>query len=421
MPSATTDRHKYPTRSSPVEREPLDRDTGLLKRDRLLLQNTQSAEIFLGLGSRFILYKQLVEVGQFIKQYNNNETRDQDGRWATNGGTANAALSAAAVAPAPATGPAGVGNLFGKFPNTPSLLQRLGATALEVLGDFAAAFAAPAAFLGAYIIPLGRSAVASGTLPDHPGIDYHYDSDTGHFTLYTNDSNIDDRQTLFTGVAGADGLIRTQEGDVVGRRVDGSVIVDMDRLGSVLAAQVDDAADETGAIAIAQAQTTTEDPKLCPDPEPDVPGNKSARSVAYQEFVSSFVNPEHPIPLGFAVYYFNPETGRYVALDDCDQSNGEPVEAKGYGFARMLQNPIVQKFLGMRFLSQANRQVDASSGRPIRWCVAEPEAAAYIRTLFSRPKLSSIQVFNLPAPMLKIMVWWRNFPNTLQQSEEQLA
>ncbi len=274
---------------------------------------------------------------------------------------------------------------------------------------------------GAYIIPLGRSAVASGTLPDHPGIDYHYDSDTGHFTLYTNDSNIDDRQTLFTGVAGADGLIRTQEGDVVGRRVDGSVIVDMDRLGSVLAAQVDDAADETGAIAIAQAQTTTEDPKLCPDPEPDVPGNKSARSVAYQEFVSSFVNPEHPIPLGFAVYYFNPETGRYVALDDCDQSNGEPVEAKGYGFARMLQNPIVQKFLGMRFLSQANRQVDASSGRPIRWYVAEPEAAAYIRTLFSRPKLSSIQVFNLPAPMLKIMVWWRNFPNTLQQSEEQLA
>jgi hypothetical protein len=172
MPSAITDRHKHLTRSSPVEREPIDRNTGLLKRDRLLLQNTEAAEIFLGLGSRFVLHKQLVEAGQLAKQYNQNETRDQDGRWATNGGTANAALSAAAVAPA--IGPGGVGNLLGKFPNTPSLLQRLGPAALEVLGDFAAAFAAPAAFLGAYFIPLGRSAVASGTLPDHPDIDYHY-------------------------------------------------------------------------------------------------------------------------------------------------------------------------------------------------------------------------------------------------------
>jgi len=133
------------------------------------------------------------------------------------------------------------------------------------------------------------------------------------------------------------------------------------------------------------------------------------------------VNPEHPIPPGFAVYYFNPVTGRYVALDDCDQSNGDPVEAKGYGFAKMLKNPIVQQFLGPRFLSQANRQVDASDGRNIRWYAAEPETADYLRRLFSTPKLSKIQVINLPAPMLKIMSWWADLSNPLQHSQEQPA
>jgi hypothetical protein len=54
------------------------------------------------------------------------------------------------------------------------------------------------------------------------------------------------------------------------------------------------------------------------------------------------------------------------------------VEAKGYGFAKMLSNRIVEPFLRMRFLKQAGSQVDATGGLNIRWYVAEPETASYL-------------------------------------------
>jgi hypothetical protein len=388
---------------SPADKFPIDINTGLIKRDRVLLQDMDIGAFFVGFGRRDVLRNQITKAEQLVKQYNPDQSRDENGRWTISAGVA-AAISAANRL-APVSG-AMIGAVGGQrvLPKIPSILGELSPALLEGLGDLAATFAAPVAFLGMYFFPFGRSAVASGTLPDHPDINYHYDSDTGHFSLYT-----DDHQVLFTGVAGGDGLIRTEQGDVVGRRVDGSVIVNTDELGRVLAAQTDDADSETAAVAIAQAQAKTDDPKLCPDPEPDVPGNKSPRSIAYQQFINTFVNPEHPIPPGFSVYYFNPVGEKYVSLDDCDQDDGDPVEAKGYGFAKMLNNSIVEPFLAMRFLKQANNQVDATQGLNLRWYVAEPETASYLRKLFSTPKLSKIQIINLPAPMLKIMFWQRHF------------
>ncbi|HTJ65462.1 MAG TPA: hypothetical protein VL899_16795, partial [Alphaproteobacteria bacterium] len=83
------------------------------------------------------------------------------------------------------------------------------------------------------LAPRGGAA-GSGTLPDYPDIRYFYDEDAGSFGL-----RADDGQVLFQGKMGGDGLIRTDQDDVVGRNTGGSVIVDIDKIGSVLAAQVD--------------------------------------------------------------------------------------------------------------------------------------------------------------------------------------
>lgn len=394
-------RHRNTRNLRSTSREAFDCNTGFVKTDRILMQSTSAGLVLLSFGSRAASYRKLFEAERLIKEFNPEEPRDEIGRWVA--GTAPSAVptmtTAASVIPAiPSIGQSA--NVISNLGKIPSLSEMLGPVALEGLTALAATFATATAFLGAYFLPRPEGGAAgSGTLPDYPDIRYFYDEDAGSFGL-----RADDGQVLFQGKMGGDGLIRTDQDDVVGRNTGGSVIVDIDKIGSVLAAQVDNSATEVDAAAI--AQETTDDAKLCPDPEPDRPGGKSPRSIAYQELVSTLVNPEHPIPPGFAVYYFNSATERWVALDDCDQQDGDPVEAKGYGFAKMLSNRIVEPFLRMRFLKQAGSQVDATGGLNIRWYVAEPETASYLRRLFATPKLSKIQVIDLPAPMLKIMFWW---------------
>ena len=225
MPSIVTTQRNHAKRLRSLTCKPMDRNTGLVKRDRILIQATKVGPIFIGFGYRDVLCSQLTEAEELAKQYNEDEARDQNGQWTSGGGISQATSAAAALVPA-ANPARGIGDFIGKIPNYLSIFEKLGPQALAGLAELAATFAAPVAFLGAYFFPFDRSAVASDTLPGHPDINYNYDSDTGHFTLYTNNSNIDERQILFTG-AGADGLIRTEQGDVVGRRVDGSVIVDV--------------------------------------------------------------------------------------------------------------------------------------------------------------------------------------------------
>jgi len=184
----------------------------------------------------------------------------------------------------------------------------------------------------------------------------------GHFSLYNSDNEL-----LFTGVTRGDGLIRTVDGDVIGRRVDGNIILDS----SIIPLESDDEAD-TPAQTRAQAQTiaTTAPPSLCPEPLPDRPGFKSVRSIAYQEYISTLINPEHPIPPRLAVYFTNPNTGQSVAFDDCYHHTGDPTDAKGPGIARMVQNEKMAAFLSISYTKQAERQlvlpqVTVSTGMPM--------------------------------------------------------
>jgi hypothetical protein len=277
-----------------------------------------------------------------------------------------------------------------------SIFGRLSATAITGLGEFVGTFAAGAtAFLGAYIIPFGRSPVASGTLPGHPGLTYHYDGDMGHFSLYNSD-----KELLFTGTAGGDGLIRTTDGDVIGRRINGSVILDS----SIIPESEDETDSPAQSRAQTQAMATTAPPSLCPAPLPDRPGFKSVRSIAYQEYISTLINPEHPIPPGFAVYFTNPDTGKSVAFDDCYHDTGDPTDAKGPGIARMVQNEKMAGFLSLSYRKQAERQINAAPGHRIDWYADEPGAADFFRRIFSDPKFSNINVINMPITAIKLFL-----------------
>jgi hypothetical protein len=382
----------------------IDLNTGFLKRDRLLLQNSASAAVFLGFGERKALYRLVAEAEQFAKQYDPNESRDENGRWIASVG---AAVSLAVDRVGPLSATSGLTGTFGNLSRAPSIFGEVGPAALEALGGLAVTFATGAtAFLGAYFLPLGRrSAVDSGTLPGHPDITYHYDGDMGHFTLYNSDHEL-----LFTGITNGDGVIRTQDGDAIGRRIDGTIVMDSTILpdeteaapvSQIEAEGLNEAQTEAQAKAEAIAGTQ---PQLCPDPLPDRPGYKSPLSMAYQQYVNTLVNPEHPLSPGLAVYFFNAETGRSVAFDDCYATNGIPVDAKGYGLARMIQNTKMAGFLGASFTKQAARQVGAAAGRPIDWYVAEPGAANFFRTTFAKAGFSTIHVIDAPMPVVKLFI-----------------
>ena len=385
----------------PFYRSIVDINTGLLKRDRVLMQDTPKAQLYIGFGCRDALLKQLVDDEAVLKAgYDPSQMRDSDGLWSKNPGTAepiknldskpqgNAILSPA-VAPIWMGGPLGIRPLRSLF--SPAL----GRSALAALERLSLSFAAGAtAFLGAYFVSFKDSPVLYGTLPDDPDIKYHYDDDTRHFSLSTDNEGV-----LFQGRAGSDGLIRTDNGDVIGRRLEDTVVIDSNILPSE---QVqDDTKSRANASAVAAATAEKVDPNLCPDPEPDVGGFKSPRSLAYQQYINLLVNPEHPISPGLAINYFNPVTNKYVSIDDCDQQSGNPVEAKGPGIANMVKNKKMQGFLTPKFRKQADRQLDATGGRPLTWYADEPEAAEYFRSIFSEPRYSRITVVNAPMPFAK--------------------
>jgi hypothetical protein len=323
MKTPKTDSGSPTTNKPPAGTYPIDINTGFLKRNRILLQDTQGSPFFIGFGRHGALIQRLANAESLLKEgYNPGENRDEGGRWTSGGGSNSSSVVVAAPALA-----GGQIDILGNIPKIASIFGRLGPLATEGLAGLAATFAVPAAFLGAYFIPLRPSSVASGVLPGRQGINYHYDGDTGHFSLYD-----DDHEVLFTGTAGGDGLIRTEDGDVIGRRIDGTVLIDSD----IIPEDETESESSTRSQAQARVVATTSQPSLCPVPLPDRPGFKSARSIAYQQYASILVNPEHPMPPGLAAYFSNPDTGQTVAFDDCYHETGDPTEAKGPGIAKMV-------------------------------------------------------------------------------------
>jgi hypothetical protein len=99
-----------------------------------------------------------------------------------------------------------------------------------------------------------------------------------------------------------------------------------------------------------------------------------------------------------AVSLPNPLTGKNVAFDDCRESDGTMIEAKGPGFAEQMPYAYFDRGIVPGWEEQARTHVDAAGGREVAWYFAEPEAAEKARKLFENdPKLRKIKVIYEPA------------------------
>jgi hypothetical protein len=209
-----------------------------------------------------------------------------------------------------------------------TILGPLGEEALAGLASFAAEIAGVAAVFGLVFIPSPNGGVTvQGAVPGEPGLDYSLDHDEGSLRI--------------TQSAGDEVLAAAHLGQD-GRAVGGSVIIDPDAVLAAIAAQDvkddEDADQMAGASAKAQSATKSEEPKLCPEPEPDTPHGASDRARAYEELIHNIVNPENPLPQGFGVSLLNPFSGNIVFFDDCFQTSGIMVDAKGPGYADLLSS-----------------------------------------------------------------------------------
>jgi RHS repeat-associated protein len=108
-----------------------------------------------------------------------------------------------------------------------------------------------------------------------------------------------------------------------------------------------------------------------------------------------------------AAHYQSRITGRlpdvgYVAngvkFDGFDDVAGVLLDAKGPGYSTFVRNGRFQPWYrgANQLVGQARRQVGAANGTPIRWHVAEQEAADAMRSLLQRNGIQGIDVVHTP-------------------------
>ena len=189
------------------------------------------------------------------------------GRWGSGGGAAQAPAPAKSIRPPAAAMPAA------SAPGT--LAEGLFASAeggafLSGLETLASAVGS-AAFLGAIFVPTPAGVVSHGAIPGEPGLSYSFDEPAGLLRLHRDDEA--GQQTVAEARLRPDGILaETETGLPIARMVGGSLVFDADSV--------------AGTAAGAEARSERDEPKLCPDPDRDVPHGASERAIAYQEQIT---------------------------------------------------------------------------------------------------------------------------------------
>jgi hypothetical protein len=258
-----------------------------------------------------------------------------------------------------------------------------GGAFLRGLAAFAGEVAGPLLTLGAIIIPTPAGRVSEGDVPGQPGLHYSFDEPAGVLRLYRDAEK--GRETIADAQMRPDGVFVDRDtGVYIARFVSGKVVIDP--------ASLPWAAWDVG------AQRDADQPKLCPDPGEDRGHGSSERADAYQAQISRLNNPQRPLMPGEAVSLYNSQTGDRVVFDDCRESDGTMIEAKGPGFAHQLKYAYGDFSLVPGWVTQARSQVDAAGSRDIAWFFAEPEAAERAKKAFGNDdQLRKIEVFYVPA------------------------
>jgi hypothetical protein len=332
------------------------------------------------LTSRDPFLRRLGTAVALAKKYDPNEPRDARGRW-TSEGAATASVADSVIAPekhAPALRQFAANTLAGAaavVTDAGAAIATDGAAGAGVGVEIGVGAAAAGAALALGVLVISTTGtgggVATGSVPNASDLGYSLDQDTGVLTLTRTNAD-GTKDVVYEGHPGPDGLFRDQAGNVVGRRLDGSIVIDPDAVpGYESRAKTKDrsaaAADvQVGAIA------KTDDPKLCPDPGPDTPGwmKRSERSLAYQEQISG-------LPRGLAVELNG------VSYDGCREdgviATMLDAKAQGYLWALKGDGTVRDFYTGFKkMIAQADRQVEASGGRLIEWYFAEKPVADFM-------------------------------------------
>jgi hypothetical protein len=267
-----------------------------------------------------------------------------------------------------------------------------GETSTFVVGLSALVAAVGAVIVGGVIlVPWQKNPQSEGPIPGDPNLHYALDDATGRLQLYrrTEDGG---KEQIAIAQRGRNGIFfETETGLPIAREVKGGLAFDSDSLAEMTGDEGTEA----------QSEQKDDEPRLCPDPGPDAPHGASERAKAYQKQISALNNPQRPLPEGIAVSLTNPATGRPVVYDDCRESDGTMIEAKGPGYGRMLGSQYFRDKFTDRWRRQASRQIAASGGRPLEWYFADREAAEFARKLFGKNEsLKRIKVNYVPADML---------------------
>jgi len=280
-------------------------------------------------------------------------------------------------------------------------LGPLSGEALAGLATVAAGFAGAAAAFGFVFIASPNGGVTSqGAVAGEPGLNYSLNHEEGSLRITRTGPAGD--ELIAAAHLGQDGLFRDETGAPVVRAAGSSVVIDSDAVRAT-ASKREKQQDDAGAMVRAEAQTQTrrEEPKLCPEPVPDTPHGASEMAAEYERVIHNLVNPQNPLPQGFGVSLLNPISGKNVFFDDCIQTSGVMVEAKGPGYADLLSKSFQQREdvgASAKLLKQATSQVEAAGTRPIIWFFAEENAADYVRELFKDDvRLRQIEVIAYPS------------------------
>jgi hypothetical protein len=297
----------------------VDVDTGVVRRDHVLVQRAPGAVLVLGYGPRaeqlrrfaceevvgdadpFIArcngIARAIESGTLAKArrcgvprailemqdrtlrrlaiaeamakagFNPDEPRDERGRWTSEGGPArggSAGGTGAGTAVAVATmAPTAAEWAFGGDVAPLSLLA---------LAQLAARYSPAGVFLGTYFFGINRTYKTQGVVPDQPDITWEYDADTGAFTLLRDGE-------IFYAAQNQYGLIRDAQGRVVGRFVGGNMALDQGALSAAVSAL--DSESRAGTQPLTQTDTDRTEPKLCPTTTPESTKGRSAQAIAY--------------------------------------------------------------------------------------------------------------------------------------------
>ena len=288
------------------------------------------------------------------KAYNPTEPRvaagsgRASGEWTSDDGASSISPGEALAAPAAAP----LGDLF------PAAVDSLGEFAAGLLARFGGP--AAAAF-GLLFIPSSNNLNVTGEVPGVPGLSYSWNRD--ETLLHLSYVDADEETTNFTAQL-EDDVFRDQNGNVVARILPGgNIVVDQ-------AAVFPDSANDN-------------EPKLCPMPGLDKPGE---RGRDYEDYVKSIVNPVDATPRYWGFQLIDPTSGDLVYYDDCQHETGMMVEAKGPIYAKLLAYGWGRDSIAGEWLSQSASQLAASGMRTVRWYFAEPAAAAFAESIFGQAK-----------------------------------